>query len=411
MESIHQVVHVTYRYSVHFTEHLFAHDNVLFLNVISDDDRKLATDFLCVVDRRVAQQHPSLLEDIHTYCQQYPSSLHLVCPPLVIEGGEHAKNDSENVLTIQEAIHQYGICRHSFVVVIGGGAVIDMVGYAAATAHRGVRLVRIPTTVLAQNDSGIGVKNSINAFGKKNFLGTFAPPFAVLNDADFLTTLSKRDWLNGLSEAVKVALIKDGTFFTLIEQQAHQLVKRDMKVMQQIIYRCAHLHLDHIANNGDPFELGSSRPLDFGHWAAHKLEQLSDYTLRHGEAVAIGIALDSTYSYLVGLLPQSDWQRILKLFSTLDLTCYANELQAYIHQPDDPRCILTGLREFREHLGGELTIMLLKSIGHGIEVHLIDEEIMKRSIELLKDYHLHHEMEEQDERTGTDLSTYTAADN
>ncbi|GAC1406950.1 MAG: 3-dehydroquinate synthase [Ktedonobacteraceae bacterium] len=409
MEPIHQVVQVTYHYSVYFTEHLFAQDNLLFRDVLSDDDSTLAKKLLCIVDDGVVRQHPELLADIHSYCQRYRSSLHLICPPLVIPGGEQAKNDSEYVLTIQEAIHQHGICRQSFVVVIGGGAVIDMVGYAAATAHRGVRLIRIPTTVLAQNDSGIGVKNSVNAFGKKNFLGTFAPPVAVLNDADFLTTLSKRDWRSGLSEAVKVALLKDSAFFTLMEQQAGQLAERNMEAMQQVIYRCACLHLDHIATNGDPFEFGSSRPLDFGHWAAHKLEQLSNYMLRHGEAVAIGIALDATYSYVMGLLSHSDWQRILTLFSTLGLACYAKELNAHMQQPNDPRCILTGLHEFREHLGGELTIMLLKGIGNGIEVHSIDEEMMKRSIRLLEHYQSHHKMEEQDEHAGTGLSSHAAA--
>ena len=227
----------------------------------------------------------------------------LVCPPLLIDGGERAKNDMTNVEMIQGAIHEYGICRHSYVMVIGGGAAIDVVGYAAATAHRGVRLIRVPTTVLSQNDSGIGVKNSVNAFGKKNFLGTFAPPVVVLNDADFLMTLPDRDWRSGISEAIKVALLKDVEFFNFIEKKADRLVDRDMQAMHWLIYRCAQLHIDHIATSGDPFEFGSSRPLDFGHWAAHKLERLSHYTLRHGEAVAIGMALDSTYSYLLDCCP------------------------------------------------------------------------------------------------------------
>ena len=92
-------------------------------------------------------------------------------------------------------------------VAIGGGAVLDAVGYAAATAHRGVRLIRVPTTVLSQDDSAVGVKNGINAFGKKNFVGSFAPPHAVLNDFDLLRTLQDRDWRAGISEAVKVALL------------------------------------------------------------------------------------------------------------------------------------------------------------------------------------------------------------
>src|SRR6266849_6698912 len=258
MQPIHQMVQVSYHYAVHFTQQLFACDNPLLRDVISGGDMQPPKKILCVVDRGVWQHHPSLMS--------------LVCPPLVVPGGECAKNDLTNVATIQEAIHQYGICRHSYVMAIGGGAVIDMVGYAAATAHRGVRLIRVPTTVLSQNDSGIGVKNSVNAFGKKNFLGTFAPPVGVLNDADFLTTLSMRDWRSGISEAVKVALLKDGEFFDFIEEKADRLVDRDMQAMLWLIYRCAQLHLDHIATSGDPFELGSSRPLDFGHWAAHKLE-------------------------------------------------------------------------------------------------------------------------------------------
>ncbi len=249
--------------------------------------------------------------------------------------------------------------------------------------------------MLSQNDSGIGVKNSINAFDKKNFLGTFAPPVAVLNDADFLTTLSARDWRSGISEAIKVAVLKDAEFFEFIEQKADRLVDRDMQTMLWLIYRCAQLHLDHITTSGDPFEFGSSRPLDFGHWAAHKLEQLSDYTLRHGEAVAIGIALDSTYSYLKGLLPQRDWQRILGLLSALGLAVYTRELSPHLYDQRDNRCIFTGLQEFREHLGGQLTLPMLERIGEGIEVNEVDEQTMRRSMTLLKEYQSTQRMEKR----------------
>jgi 3-dehydroquinate synthase len=395
MQLIHQTVQVSYHYAVHFTQQLFACDNPLLRDVISGGDMQPPKKILCVVDRGVWQHHPDLLDAISSYCQHHRSLMSLVCPPLVVPGGECAKNDLTNVATIQEAIHQYGICRHSYVMAIGGGAVIDMVGYAAATAHRGVRFIRVPTTVLSQNDSGIGVKNSVNAFGKKNFLGTFAPPVAVLNDADFLTTLSTRDWRSGISEAIKVALLKDVEFFDFIEEKTDRLVDKDMQAMLWLIYRCAQLHLDHIATSGDPFEFGSSRPLDFGHWAAHKLEQLSHYTLRHGEAVAIGLALDSTYSYLAGLLPKPDWQRILGLLSALGFAVYTCELSLYLHDQRDTRCIFTGLNEFREHLGGQLTLPLLERIGRGIEVHEMDEETMIRSIALLEEYQSKHKMEKR----------------
>jgi 3-dehydroquinate synthase len=386
MLPIHQSIQVTYHYSVHFTNHLFAHENLLLRDVINVGDGKLPKKILCVVDSGVCQYHPDLLDAISAYCHSHKSSLSLVCPPLIIEGGEGAKNDPLHVTTIQEAIHCYGICRHSYVIVVGGGALIDIVGYAAATAHRGVRLIRVPTTVLAQNDSGVGVKNSVNAFGKKNFIGTFAPPIAVLNDAHFLTTLSARDWRSGISEAIKVALLKDVEFFDFIEKKAEQLIERDMQAMLWLVYHCAQLHLDHIATGGDPFEFGSSRPLDFGHWAAHKLEQLSNYTLRHGEAVAIGIALDSTYSYLVGWLPLQDWRRILRLFSTLGLAVYAPELSMHLYDRGNPSCIFAGLQEFKEHLGGQLTLPLLERIGRGIEVNEVDEQRMIKSIVLLEEY-------------------------
>ena len=145
--------------------------------------------------------------------------------PLLFEGGEHLKNDPLNVTIVQQAIHAAGLCRHSYVAAVGGGALIDMAGFAAATAHRGVRLIRVPTTVLAQADASIGVKNSINAFGQKNFIGAFAPPVAVLNDVDFLTTLSQRDWIGGVAEAVKVALIKDADFFAFLEKHAGSLAR------------------------------------------------------------------------------------------------------------------------------------------------------------------------------------------
>jgi len=242
-----------------------------------------------------------------------------------------------------------------------------MVGLAAATAHRGVRHVRLPTTTLSQADSGIGVKNGINAFGKKNFIGTFAPPFAVINDFEMLSSLSSRDKRAGYVEAVKVALIRDQACFEWLEQNAPALARFDPAPMQTLIHRCAELHLAHISNSGDPFEFGSARPLDFGHWSAHKLEQLSEYTLRHGEAVAIGIALDTIYSRKLGYLDAPGAERVLKLLETLGFELFANEL---LHvDAQESLLVLAGLEEFREHLGGQLTLTLLDAIGHGFEVH------------------------------------------
>jgi 3-dehydroquinate synthase len=248
-----------------------------------------------------------------------------------------------------------------------------------------VRHVRIPTTTLSQDDSGVGVKNGINAFGKKNFIGTFSVPFAVINDFDMLASLAPRDKRAGYIEAVKVACIRDAAFFESIEKNALKLRDFEPEAMARLIYRCAELHVNHIASSGDPFEMGSARPLDFGHWAAHKLEQLSEYKIRHGEAVAIGIALDAIYSRRTGLLDSGSAERILNLIETLGFDLFANELLNVDSQGD--LMVLKGLEEFREHLGGPLTITLLEAIGKGFEVHEMSDAVVVESIQELQQRH------------------------
>jgi 3-dehydroquinate synthase len=267
-------------------------------------------------------------------------------------------------------------------VAVGGGAVLDLVGYVAATTHRGIRHVRVPTTVLAQNDSGVGVKNGINAFGMKNLLGTFAPPSAVINDSAFIDVLPGRDKRAGMAEAVKVALIRDREFFEWLEAKAEALAIFTSEPLDRLIRHCAILHMRQIAHGGDPFERGSVRPLDFGHWAAHKLEGLSDYALRHGEAVAIGIALDTRYSVLAGHLADDADRRVRALLDRLGFELWhpACELRG----ADGRLRLLDGLEEFRAHLGGELTLTLLEDIGTGIEVHAMDEALILESLDWLK---------------------------
>jgi 3-dehydroquinate synthase len=384
MRSLNQEFTVQFSYSVHFTNGLFKADNPLLTEVVGSDGSKGPRKILFVVDQIVLEKTPGLLEQITAYVEQNPAVFTLAAPPIVVPGGEACKNEMRLVDQLQESIHRYHIDRHSYVAAVGGGAVLDLVGFAAAIAHRGIRHIRIPTTVLAQNDSGVGVKNGVNNFNKKNFTGTFSPPFAVLNDFEFLRTLNDRDWRAGISEAIKVSLIKDAAFFRFIQDNAQKLRNREMAAMEELIYRCAEMHLQHIGGAGDPFEKGSSRPLDFGHWAAHTLEQLTDYSIRHGEAVAIGIALDSTYSYLAGMLTKAEWQEILELIRAVGFDLYVPELAQPGTEPDQPLAILKGLADFREHLGGELTIMLLERIGRGVEVHEMDVELITRAVRMLE---------------------------
>jgi 3-dehydroquinate synthase len=379
-----QSIQVTFRYPVVFTTDLFSAENPTLNEILGrKPERHPPVRLLFVIDRGVVEAQPDLLNAIERHCLGYAGRLETVGPPLVIEGGEEAKNNPLVLEQVLAAIHAARLCRHSYVAAIGGGAVLDVVGYAAATAHRGLRLIRVPTTVLAQDDSAMGVKNGVNAFGQKNYLGSFSPPFAVINDFAFLRTLSERDWRSGISEAIKVALVRDPAFFDLLERDAALLAARDADAMERLVRRSARLHLAHVATGGDPFELGSSRPLDFGHWAAHKLEQLTGHRLRHGEAVAIGIALDSSYAYRRGFLAEQDWRRILDLLVAVGFDLWAPELSQDLENPDADGCVLHGLEEFREHLGGDLTIMMLRGIGQPFDVHEIDRDAMIRSIELV----------------------------
>lgn len=389
MKYLEQSFQVQFDYKVFFTSGLFHASNQSFREFLhAHSVEGMRQKILFIIDHGVLDAHPQLPEQITSYFHSCPQ-VFLVPEMCVIPGGETAKNSPRFVDDIIRAIDTNGIDRQSYVAAIGGGSVLDLAGYAAAIAHRGIRHIRIPTTVLAQNDSGVGVKNGINYKGKKNFLGTFVPPVAVFNDELFLTTLDERNWRSGLSEAVKVALIRDAAFFTWIENHAAHLAQRNLELTNDLIHRCAELHLQHIAS-GDPFEKGSSRPLDFGHWSAHKLEQSDRFRILHGEAVAIGIALDTVYSWLSGKLPREKSDRVLRLLKDLGFAVH-HKMLAF---EDDNDVIFRGLQEFREHLGGRLTIMLLRDIGRGEEVHEMDLTLLRQAARWLKDFEAeeeHHE--------------------
>ena len=361
---------VPFRYSVHFTDGVFEPENRVLVDAVRRLEPGRRHRLLVVVDDGVERAHPGLLRALQRYVVAHADALALAAEPLLVPGGEACKNDPAIVAGLHERMAAVGLDRQSFCVVIGGGAVQDMAGFAAATCHRGVRVVRLPSTVLGQNDSGVGVKNGVNAFGMKNFVGSFAVPFAVINDFALLATLSRRDRVAGMAEAVKVALIRDAVFFEWLYAQRQELARLEPEATRVMIRECARLHVEHIAGGGDPFELGSSRPLDYGHWAAHKLESLTEHRLRHGEAVGIGLALDTRYSVEAGLLEPSAGERIVQLLDDLGFRLYDPALE--LRDKAGQLRVLEGLREFREHLGGELTISLLRAPGQSVNVHEMD---------------------------------------
>lgn len=328
---------------------------------------------LAFMDTQVARAFPDLPDRLRAYAAAH-GHIELAGRVQPVVGGEMCKNDRDAMYRVLNAINEAGLDRQSYILAIGGGAVLDCVGFAAAIAHRGMRLVRMPTTTLAQCDSGVGVKNGINGFEQKNYLGTFAVPWAVVNDERFLTTLDDRDWRSGFSETVKVALLKDAALFEQLCAAGSAVRARDLDATTPLLRRSAELHLAHITTGGDPFELGEGRPLDFGHWAAHRLETMTDFALRHGEAVAIGLALDVAYAQAVGLLPASIAQRVHDCLAALGFALHHPAL----HEIDK---LMEGLEEFRAHLGGRLSIPAIQDIGQPIELTELDSSALRRTIE------------------------------
>ncbi len=374
---------VAYEFPVVFTSRCFSPDNTVLVDTLARLEPEKRHRCLVFIDDGLLQALPELSEHIKQYAEVHNDRMELVIDPIAIPGGESVKQNLHFVERMQRALYDNHIDRHSYAIAIGGGALLDAAGLVAATTHRGVRHIRIPTTVLAQDDSGVGVKNGVNLYDQKNFVGTFAPPFAVINDIDFVVPLNPRDKIAGMAEAVKVSLIRDGTFFTWLERNADLLATFDTETMATMIRRCAELHMHQIAHGGDPFESGSARPLDYGHWSAHRLETLTNHHLRHGEAVAIGIALDARYSVLAGLLEPGEEERICFLLEHLGFKLWHPALDHY--NAKGRLEVLQGLIDFREHLGGELTITLLDDIGVGIEVHEMDAQHIIASIEWLRE--------------------------
>jgi 3-dehydroquinate synthase len=369
-------VRLEWQHRLYVTRDVFRRDNPTLLHALGDNGPSKPR-VAVFVDEGVRVASPGLDAGITAWMAHHKASLELVAGPSPVAGGEIGKNDPATFEAILAEILRARLCRHSFIIAIGGGAMLDVTGFAAATAHRGIPLVRIPTTSLAQADSGVGVKNALNHFGRKNWLGAFAVPWAVINDGAFLETLPPRERSAGLIEAVKVALIRDGAFYEWLEANAEALVAGESSVIDEAVERSAVLHFAHITQNGDPFEHGSSRPLDFGHWAAHKLEQLTDFAIGHAAAVAIGMALDLEYAARTHLLPAAEAARFQRLIRRLGFSLFHPRLE-------DDR-LVEGLEEFREHLGGTLTIPMVVAAGEKIDVHEMDTSVVRASIAHLQE--------------------------
>ena len=363
-----------YSYPVHFTRRAWHPDNPTLADCVAAI-RAVSLPVPCLVflDAGLVEANPDLPKRFEVYFSRHAASCRLLGRPLPIDGGEAGKDGLDRTLEVVREGVAAGLCRRSAIVAVGGGAFLDAVGLGAALLHRGIPLIRMPTTVLSQNDSGIGVKNGVNLFGSKNLVGTFAPPHAVINDSTFLTTLDDRQWISGIAEAFKVAAIRDTDFLDWLRRHARDLRRRDMGAMEFLVRRCAELHYEHISCGGDPFERGSARPLDFGHWAAHKIEAMTAFSLPHGEAVSLGLTIDLLYATRMGYIGIAEARSVIGAMQQCGLPVRHPVLA---RRRGDRPVILDGLEEFRQHLGGILHVTYPSPLGKRLEVTHVDETIM-----------------------------------
>src|SRR5438105_1703430 len=245
-----QLFSIAYEYPVVFTRDAFSPANRCLIDALARRETGKLHRCAIFADDGVLSAIPGLADRISDYASFHARHLKIAGKLVPVPGGERCKNDPDTVPRLLAKFSELAIDRHSFVIAVGGGAVLDAVGYAAAIFHRGVRHIRFPTTVLAQNDSGVGVKNAVNLFGLKNLIGTFAPPWAIINDSAFVDVLPPREKRAGMAEAVKVALIRDGKFFEWLEAHSDALARFSRPHLDHLLKGCAELHMPQITLGG-----------------------------------------------------------------------------------------------------------------------------------------------------------------
>lgn len=275
---------------------------------------------------------------------------------LLPEGEEH--KTLANWQRLLDELVALGAQRDATVVALGGGVIGDMAGFAASAYMRGIRIVQVPTTLLAQVDAAVGGKTGVNLAAGKNLVGAFHSPAAVIVDVDTLTTLDDRDYRAGLAEVVKYGAIRDAGFLAWLEQQADALNARLPDALMEAVFRSVTNKAEVVA--ADEREAGERALLNFGHTFGHALETATAYQrFRHGEAVAIGMVLAARLSELLGLAPAGTADRLTVLLRRLGLpTGLPEDLSA--------DRLLALMRLDKKNAADQIRLVLLEDIGRAV---------------------------------------------
>ncbi len=260
------------------------------------------------------------------------------------------------------ALLESGIKRNSLIVALGGGVVGDLAGFAAATVLRGVECIQVPTSLLAQVDSSVGGKVGIDHGVGKNLIGAFHQPSFVLIDPAVLKTLPEAEFRNGLAEVVKIAAALDAEFFRIIEKNASRIARSNTRLLTRIIQRAVALKAAVVER--DERESGLRKSLNLGHTIGHALEATTGFTIRHGEAVAMGMVAESQLAVTAGFLETDEYLRLVRLLASCGLP-------AKVPAVASPRRFLRALSIDKKNTGPDPSFVLLRRIGVSlINIHL-----------------------------------------
>lgn len=276
---------------------------------------------------------------------------------LTLPGGEEHKTLA-GWQSVIDALLALKAQRDATVVALGGGVIGDMAGFAAACYMRGIRLIQVPTTLLAQVDAAIGGKTGVNLAAGKNLVGAFHAPAAVVIDVDTLATLDEREYRAGLAEVVKYGAIRDPAFFAWLEQAADALAKRLPDALMEAVRRSVANKAEVVA--ADEREAGERALLNFGHTFGHALETATGYrSYRHGEAVAIGMSLAARLSEMRSLAPPGTAMRLEALLQHLGLETRLSPAQ-------DREQLLELMHMDKKNQAGQIRLVLLTDIGQAV---------------------------------------------
>ena len=319
-----------------------------------------------VTEDRVAKYHLTNLLKILKQNKLSPNIL-------VIRPGESAKSWS-NIKKVTEWLISKKVERRDFIIGLGGGVIGDLVGFSASIALRGIRVIHVPTSLLAQVDSAIGGKTSINSIHGKNLIGTFHQPAFVLSDVSMLRTLRKRDFRSGYGEVVKYALIKDVNFFDWLEKQDFSNLQRNEEKLTYIVEVSS--QIKSMIVEKDETEQGIRALLNFGHTFGHALEAATGYSdrLLHGEAVALGSCLALNLSNKLNLIDQEQILRIEKHFVSSGFKTKIKQLPG---ENIDLNLLMNLIYQDKKVTSNQLNLVLLNKIGEGILVKDVDPENVK----------------------------------